>query len=240
MKKWIIANFKMYKTVEDAIEYANQIKELVCDSKEKIAVCPSFVCIDRMASILKGSNVLVGAQNCADEAEGAYTGEVSARMVKSVGADIVIIGHSERRRYYGETNEKIAKKLQFALKEGLTSVVCLADEGADNLEQTIRNQLDVILDNVSSTNVVLAFEPVWAIGTGKTMSLENIEETLILVKNIAKEYLGYMPEVLYGGSVTSGNAGSILSLNSVDGVLVGGASKNPYEMAKISKARSEQ
>ena len=240
MKKWIIANFKMYKTLDEAENYAEQIKDLVFDCREKIVICPSFVCVDKMASLLKESNVLVGAQNCAEEAEGAYTGEVSAKMLVSAGAKVVIIGHSERRRYYNDSDDKIANKLKQALKEELIPVVCLADEGGKNIEETIRDQLSVILSGVVETNIVLAFEPVWAIGTGKTMELKDIEQTLSLVKEIAKEFLGYMPEVLYGGSVTANNAKDILNLRSVDGVLVGGASKNPYEMAKICKARTEE
>jgi len=239
MKKWIIANFKMYKTIDEAVEYANQIKELVSDCKEKIAVCPSFVCLEKMAGVLEDSNVLVGAQNCADEIEGAYTGEVSAKMIKSTKAQLVIIGHSERRRYYGETDVKLAKKLKLILKEDLIPVVCLSDEGSKDLEETVREQLDIVLEGIESTNIILAFEPVWAIGTGKTMELEDIEKTLSVVKNIAKEYLGFMPEVLYGGSVNANNAREILDLKSVDGVLVGGASKNPYDMAKICMARSD-
>ena len=126
------------------------------------------------------------------------------------------------------------------LKEELTPVICLADEGNGDLEQTIRSQLDILLDDVVSTNIILAFEPVWAIGTGKTMQTEDIESTLALIKQIAKEYLGYMPETLYGGSVTGSNIQEILKQKSVDGVLVGGACKNPYDFAKICKARSEE
>ena len=238
MKKWIIANFKMYKTLADAKEYAEEFKGLVAECKENIAVCPSFVCINEMANILKGTNVLVGAQNCAAEEEGAYTGEVSANMLKSAGAELVIIGHSERRRYYGETDNVISKKVKQALSEDLIPVVCLADDGGRDLKEVITKQLEVILDGVSSTRIILAFEPVWAIGTGKTMATEDIEPALELIKEIAKTYLGYMPEVLYGGSVNSQNAKAILSLKSVDGLLVGGASKNPLEFSRICLADS--
>lgn len=240
MKKWIIANFKMYKGVQEAEEYANVIKDLLLPCREKVAVCPSFVCIEKMSKILSDKNVLIGAQNCAEEVEGAYTGEVSAKMLKSVGANLVLLGHSERRRYYHETDEVIAKKLRSALREDLIPVVCLADDGGKDIEDTLRSQLSIILDDLTNTNIVLAFEPVYAIGTGKTMELNEIEETLKLLKNIAKDYIGYMPEVLYGGSVTPLNAKEILNLDSVDGVLVGGASKNPYEMAKICMSRNEQ
>jgi len=233
MDKWIIANFKMYKTVDEAISYANEFKNLVSESSEKIVVCPSFVGIYDMAKILDKTNIMVGAQNCAAEQEGAYTGEVSAQMIQSVGAKVVILGHSERRRYYNETDEIINKKVIQALDQDLIPVVCLADEGEGSLEETIRKQLEVILKGVYSTNIVLAFEPVWAIGTGKTMATEDIEPALALIKEEAKKIIGYMPEVLYGGSVKASNAKEILALNSVNGLLVGGASKDPVEFSKI-------
>lgn len=239
MKKWIIANFKMYKTAEECDIYCDQIIDLVSECREKIAICPSLVNIERMSKKLENTNIMVGAQNCACHEEGAYTGEVSSRMIKSVGGEIVIIGHSERRRYYGETNEIIKDKLDRILKENLTPVVCLSDEGEGELETTIRNQLSILLKDITATNIVLAFEPVWAIGTGKTMACDEIEKTLAIVKEIAKDYLGYMPEVLYGGSVTAANAKDIFALKSVDGVLVGGASKNPYDFSKICMANSE-
>lgn len=240
MNKWIVANFKMYKTAEEIDEYCDDIVDLVNECREKIAVCPSFVNIERMVKRLDKTNILVGAQNCAEKEEGAYTGEVSAKMIKSIGANLVIIGHSERRRYYHETDDVIKAKLDNILKYNLTPVVCLSDEGDGDIEETIREQLSILLKDVTNTNIVLAFEPVWAIGTGKTMENDDIENILLLIKEIAKDYLGYMPEVLYGGSVNVNNAQEILDLKSVDGVLVGGASKNPYDFAKICKARSER
>ncbi len=239
MKKWIVANFKMYKTLDEIEEYVKAFVPQVELCKNNVVVCPSFIGINSMADDFLGTGLMVGAQNCAAEEEGAFTGEVSAKMIKSVGADVVIIGHSERRRYYHETDDILAKKLGEALEEGLTPIVCLADEGGNSLEETIKQQLDVILKDVTSTNVILAFEPVWAIGTGKTMATEDIEPALALIKTLAKDYLGYMPEVLYGGSVNANNAEEILKLKSVDGLLVGGASKNPYEFAKICMTNCE-
>ena len=221
MKKYINANFKMYKT------------------NEEVVICPSFVSIEKLASIFNGTNINVGAQNCAENIEGAYTGEVSAHMLNGVKAKYVIVGHSERRRYYGETDEKIANKVSQILREDMCPVVCLSDDGEGDLTETIKKQLDIILQDNTHTSIIFAFEPVWAIGTGKTMELKDIEETLSLIKNLAKEYLGFMPPVLYGGSVTALNSKDILLLNSVDGVLVGGASKNPFEFAKICKSRNE-
>lgn len=239
MEKWIIANFKMYKTADECENYCDQIIGLVSECKEKIAICPPLVNIERMSQKLKDSNIMVGAQNCASKEEGAFTGEVSAKMIKNVGAELVIIGHSERRRYYNETDEMIREKLNNILKEDLIPVICLSDEGEDDLEKTIKKQLDILLKDVVSTSIILAFEPVWAIGTGKTMSCEDIDKTLVKVKEIAKVYLGYIPKVLYGGSVSANNAKEILELASVDGVLVGGASKNPYDFSKICMVSSE-
>lgn len=234
MRKWVVANFKMFKTIEEVEEYAEGFKSLVAESKHNIAVCPSFVGIKPMEELLEDTDIFVGAQNCADEEEGAYTGEVSAKMLKSAGADMVILGHSERRRYYGETDEIVNKKIKQAHKEGLAVIVCLADDGGDGFEENIKKQIEVLLDGVDAgEKLIIAFEPVWAIGTGKTMKTEDIEPVTKVIKEEARKVIGYMPEVLYGGSVKVSNAEEILALESVDGLLVGGASKDPNEFAKI-------
>lgn len=234
MKKWVIANFKMYKTVEEADLYAKEFKKIVNTSSNRVAICPSFVCLKTMVDIFKGTDVIVGAQNCANNIEGAYTGEVSAKMIESTGAELVIVGHSERRRYYNETNEIINQKIKLAHDEDLIVVACLADDGGEDFETNMRNQLQVLLSGVEPTKrLILAFEPVWAIGTGKTMQTVEIETAVAVIKEEAKKILGYIPEVLYGGSVNSSNSQEILKLDNVDGLLVGGASKNPEEFSKI-------
>ena len=234
MRKWIIANFKMYKTLEEVENYAEEFKDLVAESKHNVAVCPTYIGVKSMAEALEKTEIYVGSQNCAEEEEGAFTGEVSAKMLKSVGADLVIVGHSERRRYYGETDEIVNRKIKQAHKNGLIAVACLADDGGAGFEENIKKQLEVLLDGVdASGKLIIAFEPVWAIGTGKTMKTEDIEPVTKVIKEEARKILGYMPEVLYGGSVKVSNAEEILALDSVDGLLVGGASKDPQEFAKI-------
>ena len=231
--KYIVANFKMYKTVQEAEDYAKQFVKLVKKCENKVAVCPSFVCIGPMAKIFKGK-VQVGGQNCSDKEEGAYTGEVSASMLKSAGATLTILGHSERRRDFGETDKLICEKIKLAQKNGLDVIVCLADDGGEGYKQNIRTQVKDLFAGVDkSKEIVIAFEPVWAIGTGKTMNTKDIKPVVETIKNEARKVLKYEPKVLYGGSVNSGNASEILALDCVDGLLVGGASKNPQEFAKI-------
>lgn len=235
--KYIVANFKMYKTVQEAEEYAKEFKKLVKKCPNKVAVCPSFVCISPMAKIFKGL-VQVGAQNCSDKEEGAFTGEVSAQMLKSAGASVTILGHSERRRDFKETDKLICEKIKTAQKNGLETIVCLADDGGEGYKQNIRAQVKDLFTGVDkSKEIVIAFEPVWAIGTGKTMNTGDIKPVVETIKNEARKVLKYEPKVLYGGSVNSGNSGEILALDCVDGLLVGGASKNPQEFAKICFAK---
>ena len=234
MNKLIIANFKMFKSPKDCTFYAKGLLKLVKKCKNEIAVCPSFVCIEAMSKGLKKSKVLCGGQNLANHIEGAYTGEVSAKMLKDAGAELVILGHSERRRYYGETDKIVNEKLKLALENGLLSVVCLADDGGAEYRENIKKQLKDLLRGVENFDqVVIAFEPVWAIGTGKTMELSQIESVLGFVKKELKKKYGEDIRVLYGGSVNASNAKDILSLKSVDGLLVGGASKDYKEFAKI-------
>ena len=234
MNKLIIANFKMFKTPSECKTYAKNFLKLVKKSRNQIALCPSLVCVDAMSKALKTSRVICGAQNAANHVEGAYTGEVSAPMLKDAGAKMVILGHSERRRYYGETDKLINEKLKLALDNKLLSVVCLADDGGPEYRENIKKQLKELLRGVEDFDrVVIAFEPVWAIGTGKTMELQQIESVLSFVKKELKKKYSENVRVLYGGSVNSSNAESILKLNSVDGLLVGGASKDYKEFAKI-------
>lgn len=236
MGKYIVANFKMYKTVDEAVSYAKVFKKLVKKCDSFVGVCPSFVCIKEMADIFKGK-VKVGAQNCSQFADGAYTGEVSAQMVKSAGASFTILGHSERRKYFGETDEIVNQKIKMAHQNGLDVIVCLADDGGSGYRQNLKVQIKTLLDSVDpSKNIIFAFEPLWAIGTGKAMSAKNIKPVVKAIKEEARKILPYEPKVLYGGSVNSANCEKILEIDNVDGLLVGGASKNPQEFAKICLA----
>lgn len=236
MGKYVVANFKMYKTVDEAKVFAREFLKLVKKCKNKVTVCPSFVCIEPMSKIFKGK-VQVGAQNCSDKEEGALTGEVSAKMVASAGATLTILGHSERRRFFGEDDKVVSEKIKLAQKENLDIIVCLADDGGEGYKEHIRSQVKTLFAGVEKKKeIVIAFEPVWAIGTGKTMKTEDIKPVVETIKNEARKVLKYVPKVLYGGSVTAENAKEILELDCVDGLLVGGASKNPQGFAKICNA----
>lgn len=236
MGKIVVANFKMYKTVQESQIYAKEFFKLVKKCKNQIVVCPSFVCIEPMSRIFK-HKVAVGAQNCSDKPEGALTGEVSAKMLKSVGASWVILGHSERRRYFCEDDVVVNQKIKQAQENGLSVIVCLSDDGGTGYKQNIRNQVQTLFRGVDkSKDIVIAFEPVWAIGTGKPMCVSDIKPIFETIKNEARKVLKRVPKVLYGGSVTAENARDILSIESVDGLLVGGASKEPEEFVKICNA----
>lgn len=233
MKKYIVANFKMYKTVQEAQLFAKQFLKLVRKCENKIAICPSFVCIAPMVKVFKGK-IQVGAQNCSTKDEGALTGEVSAKMLASAGATLTILGHSERRRFFAEDDKIVNEKIKQAQAQNLDTIVCLADDGGEGYKQNIRTQVKTLFEGVDKQKeIVIAFEPVWAIGTGKTMNVQDIKPVVETIKNEARKVLKYVPKVLYGGSVTSQNAKTILELECVDGLLVGGASKDPNEFAKI-------
>lgn len=233
MKKYIVANFKMYKTVQEAQLFAKQFSKLVKKCENKIAICPSFVCIAPMVKVFKGK-IQVGTQNCSTKDEGALTGEVSAKMLASAGATLTILGHSERRRFFAEDDRIVNEKIKQAQSQNLDTIVCLADDGGEGYKQNIRTQVKTLFEGVDKQKeIVIAFEPVWAIGTGKTMNVQDIKPVVETIKNEARKVLKYVPKVLYGGSVTSQNAKTILELECVDGLLVGGASKDPNEFAKI-------
>lgn len=233
MKKYIVANFKMYKTVQEAELFAKEFSKLVKKCGNKIAICPSFVCIAPMVKVFK-KKIQVGAQNCSTKDEGALTGEVSAKMIASAGATLTILGHSERRRFFAEDDKIVNEKIKQAQAQNLKTIVCLADDGGEGYKQNIRSQVKTLFEGVDKQKeIVIAFEPVWAIGTGKTMSVQDIKPVVETIKNESRKVLKYVPKVLYGGSVTSQNAKSILEIDCVDGLLVGGASKDPHEFAKI-------
>lgn len=235
MSKYIVANFKMYKTVQECEIFAKEFLKLIKKCKNEVAICPPFTSIYAMKKIFK-DKVCVGAQNCSDKPEGAYTGEVSAKMIAGAGGSVVILGHSERRRDFGEDDVLINQKIKIAQKHNLKTIICLSDDG-NNDNKCIRNQIKQLFNGVEKDKeIIIAFEPVWAIGTGKAMQLEDISVVVKTIKKEAQKVLKYIPKVLYGGSVNASNAQQILSLQDVDGLLVGGASKNPQEFAKICNA----
>ena len=235
MKKLVVANWKMNKTISEA--------EAFCAGFDKKAdnyiICCSATLIKPVFDLLKNGNK-VGAQNICAYEEGAYTGEISAKMIKDAGANVTILGHSERRHIFNETNDDLRKKLDIANKYGLQVIFCVGEtlEEHDKIESVLVNQLK-ILTKEDLANLIIAYEPVWAIGTGKVATNEDIKAAHKIVKDYVKKNYGANAKVLYGGSVKPENAAEILKLNCVDGVLVGGASLDPVKFESLIKTANE-
>jgi len=246
-KKSMVANWKMYKTPDQTRDFFRDFLPLIADhTRDEIAVCPSFVCLAAAVEAAKGSHVAIGGQNLHWEKEGAYTGEISAGMLLAAGCTHVIIGHSERRQYFGETDDTVNRKLKTALEAGLTPIVCvgevLEEREAGLTEDVLRRQCLRAFHAISGKKagkLVIAYEPVWAIGTGKTATPRLAAEAHVLIRGEAAKAFGdKMAEslrILYGGSVKPENAKSLMSEEEIDGALVGGASLNATSFAAIIK-----
>ena len=246
-KKLIAANWKMYKTPEQTRDFFAAFLGLVRGhSRDEIAVCPPFVCIPAAVEAAKGSQVAIGGQNLFWEQEGAFTGEVSAHMLLAAGCTHVIIGHSERRQYFGETDDTVNRKLERALQSGLTPIVCvgevLAEREAGLTEDVLRRQCIGAFRGISgekAAKLTVAYEPVWAIGTGRTATPEIAADAHRVIRAEAAKALGdelaQNLRILYGGSVKPDNAKSLMSQEEIDGALVGGASLDPKSFAAIVK-----
>jgi len=246
-KKLIAGNWKMNKTVSETEELLVNIKHLIHGDALQtvdVLVCPPFVSLYAAKNILGNSNIHLGAQNIHQEEEGAYTGEVSAKMLVNSGCSHVIVGHSERRQYFIETNELINLKLKKALEHGLVPVVCVG-ETLDQREKNV--QIEIVngqitkclagLDDEEIQKIVIAYEPVWAIGTGKTATPEQANEMHINIRNFISElFNNEISEnivLLYGGSLNDKNAEELLSMSDIDGGLIGGASLKAESFVKI-------
>jgi triosephosphate isomerase len=237
MRKNIVAgNWKMNKTLREGIELAKELKDLLAEDQPncEVLVCTPFIHLASVATILEGSNIGVGAENCADKASGAYTGEVSAAMVASTGAKYVILGHSERRAYYGETAGILKEKVKLALAGGLTPIFCigevLAEREANKQNDVVYAQLADSLFDLSVedfSKIVLAYEPVWAIGTGKTATPQQAQEIHAYIRSVIADKYGKetaeQTSILYGGSCNPSNAKELFGNPDVDGGLIGGA-----------------
>ena len=246
-KKLIAANWKMYKTPEQTRDFFAAFLGLVRGhSRDEIAVCPPFVCIPAAVEAAKGSQVAIGGQNLFWEQEGAFTGEVSAHMLLAAGCTHVIIGHSERRQYFGETDDTVNRKLERALQAGLTPIVCvgevLAERESGLTEDVLRRQCVGAFRGISgekAAKLTVAYEPVWAIGTGRTATPEIAADAHRVIRAEAAKALGDQLalnlRILYGGSVKPDNAKSLMSQEEIDGALVGGASLDPKSFAAIVK-----
>jgi triosephosphate isomerase (TIM) len=247
-KKLIAGNWKMNKTPAETVEYFEKFLPLVAGhERDEIAVCPSYTSVAVAIEAARGSNVAVGVQNVHWKAEGAYTGEISAPMLLSLGVTHVIIGHSERRQYFGETDDTVNLRLKTALESGLTPICCvgevLEEREAGATDDVLRRQCTRAFHAISAkkaAKLVVAYEPVWAIGTGKTATPEIVSAAHAVIRHEAgkvfgEEFAGKM-RILYGGSVKPENASALKSHEEVDGALVGGASLDPAVFAAIVKS----
>lgn len=239
-----MANWKMHKTVQEALEFLKDfIPSVQGISDREIGIAPAFVCIDSMSKALRDTDIKVGAQNVFYENKGAYTGEVSPVMLKDLNVDYVIIGHSERRKYFHETDEIINLKIKATMSENLNVIFCigetLEERESEKTFDVLKKQIEKGLENIEKyDSLVLAYEPVWAIGTGKVASELQIEEAHAFIRNRLKDIYSDKADrirILYGGSVSPENIHSIMNIANVDGVLVGGASLDPEKFLKIIK-----
>jgi triosephosphate isomerase len=246
-KKLMAANWKMYKTPDPTRTFFQEFLPMVSDhTRDEIAVFPPFVCLPAAVEAVKGSSISVGGQNLHWAKEGAYTGETSAEMLIAAGCTHVIIGHSERRQYFGETDDTVNLKLKAALEAGLTPIVCvgevLEEREANLTEDVLRRQCLRAFHAISgkkAEKLVVAYEPVWAIGTGKTATPQLASEAHALIRGEASKAFGDELagdlRILYGGSVKPENAKALMAEAEIDGALVGGASLDPKSFAAIVK-----
>lgn len=245
-RKMIAGNWKMHGSSELVTTIVKAIAEQVSDQVD-VALFPPYVYIADMAKQVKGTAIGLGAQNCASHLQGAYTGEISAAMLAELGCRYVIIGHSERRSLYGESNEIVMEKIAAALACGLTPVLCIGETATQRetgeTMAVLRNQLSAVLERSDGETIlsklVIAYEPVWAIGTGKTATPELAQETHSQIRQFLAQYSPATAArmiLLYGGSVKADNAAALSSMPDIDGFLVGGASLDPTQFIAICQA----
>jgi triosephosphate isomerase (TIM) len=242
---YLAANWKMHKTVAEAGEFVDALLPQIAATQNDVVICAPFTALSAVVERRYGTAVRVAAQNMHEEGAGAFTGEVSAPMLAELDVEAVILGHSERRQYFGETDEALARKVPVALAAGLEPILCVGEsEEARDAGQTgavLERQLQADLAAVESSElgrVVVAYEPIWAIGTGRTATSEQAQETIAFIRDFLRER-GAEAEavrILYGGSVKPGNAAELLGQADIDGALVGGASLDPADFAAIIAA----
>ena len=246
----IAGNWKMNKTPSETTALINEMKPLVAGADCKVVLCVPFVDLDAALKASEGSNIEIGAENCHFEKSGAYTGEVSAPMLKEMGVKYVIIGHSERRQYFGETDVTVNLRTKAALAEGLKVILCVG-ETLDQREQNITAELvamqtKIALGGISkedAANVIIAYEPVWAIGTGKTATAEQAEEVCAIIRKVVADIYdtdtAEAMTIQYGGSMNAKNCDELVAKTNVDGGLIGGASLKAEDFSVIVKAASK-
>lgn len=243
-KKVIAGNWKMNKLPNEAIELIEKLTPLVKDTDSEVIVCVPYIDLFYVLMQTQGTNIKVGAQNMHWEEKGAYTGEISGDMLSKMGVEYVIIGHSERRAYFAETDETVNKKIKSALSYNLKPIVCVG-ESLDQREtgvarEIITKQTELALEGIEAKDlekIIIAYEPIWAIGTGKTATKEDANESIKWIREkIVEKYGQQVAEgviIQYGGSVKSSNAKELFEMSDIDGGLVGGASLDAEEFAKI-------
>ena len=243
-KKVIAGNWKMNMLPNEAINFIDKLTPLVKETKNEVILCVPYTDLFYTLLHVQGTNIKVGAQNLHWEEKGAYTGEVSAPMLKSIGVEYVIIGHSERRQYFAETDETVNKKIKSALKYSLKPIVCVGEslEQRENgtTEKVISNQIQKAFDEIpveELNKIIIAYEPIWAIGTGKTATKEQANETIKQIRNELAKIYGENEAnnaiIQYGGSVKATNAKELFEMSDIDGGLIGGASLKAEEFSKI-------
>jgi triosephosphate isomerase (TIM) len=243
---YLAANWKMHKTTEETERFLAEFLPRAPESGPEVVVCPPFTSVQTAVEHCFQSRVRVAAQNMHEEAEGAFTGEVSAPMLLDLGVDGVILGHSERREHFGETDEALARKVPAALGAGLEPILCVGESedqrDAGETEEVLTRQIQADLAEVPDarlSEVVIAYEPIWAIGTGRTATPEQAQEAIALIRGLIdarSDNAASAIRILYGGSVNPGNAAELISQPDVDGALVGGASLDPADFAAIVEA----
>lgn len=249
MRRFIVAgNWKMHKKADEAVNLALELVPLMSAVKSvDVVLCPPFTALESVGSVLKGSGMLLGAQNMHYEEEGAFTGEISRAMLLPLGVTHVILGHSERRRLFAESDELVNRKAKAALDSGLVPIVCvgetLQERESGETEQVVGRQLDGGLEGVSirePEDLVVAYEPVWAIGTGRTATPEQAQEVHAFIRARLTQFFGAevagKMRIQYGGSVTPENAGDLMAQPDIDGALVGGASLDAGKFAAIVRS----
>ena len=241
---FIAGNWKMYKTSAEAAAFAEAFKELYHDTDVKAAICAPFTQLETLVKAFAGTGIGVGAQNVHFEKEGAYTGEISAAMLQEIGVDYCIVGHSERRQYFGETDETVNRKLKTLLPTGITPILCVGEvleEREEGREQeVVRSQVMKAFEGIEGSDaekIVIAYEPVWAIGTGRTATPQQANDMCGCIRTVLEELyddvISDRVVIQYGGSVKPENATEIMNMEEIDGALVGGASLDASKFSEI-------
>ena len=243
-RKVIAGNWKMNMLPNEAMDFIQELTPLVKDTKNEVILCVPYTDLFYALLHVQGTNIKIGAQNMPWEEKGAYTGEVSAPMLKSIGVEYVILGHSERRQYFAETDETVNKKIKSALAHGLKPIVCVGEtleqRESGQTEQIVTSQVEKAFEGIPTSElekITIAYEPIWAIGTGKTATKEDANSTIMQIRKKLAEMYGQNEAngviIQYGGSVKSANAKELFEMSDIDGGLVGGASLKADEFSKI-------